>query len=78
MSWPWSEYQWTRGALVLPTSENVSRFYATAREPHRGVFFAGDGISPVPGWIQGAAYSSLETVEQILDSSLGGPEEETE
>lgn len=69
--WSWRRYEWTRGAVVLPTSGNVSRYFAQARAPHRGVFFAGCGISFAPGWIQGAAYSALYALEHIQRSALG-------
>ena len=69
--WSWRKYEWTRGAVVLPTPGNVCEYFTSARTPYQGIFFAGCGISFAPGWIQGAAYSSLYALEHIQRTALG-------
>lgn len=73
-TWHWNAKPWFKGALVLPTPGNVSKFYAAARRPDGQVFFAGEHLSPEPGWIQGALFSSLFAVQQILAAALGEEE----
>lgn len=70
-AWSWRDAYWARGAFALPAPGTVGRHLLKARAPHRGIFFAGDGLSPAPGWIQGAAYSALYALEHIQRTLLG-------
>ncbi len=76
-TWNWNDNRnqakWAKGPFALPTPGNVGRFYQAARTPDRGVFFAGDHLSPEPGWIQGSLLSSLFSIQQLL-LTVGGTE----
>jgi|GEM_PF-5212623 len=73
--WYWNDPQqarWAKGPFALPEPRNISRYYQAARRPDGDVYFAGDHLSPEPGWIQGSLLSSLLTTQQLLLSAIGG------
>lgn len=70
-TWYWNQQEWAKGPFVLPVPDNVGKFFQTARLPEGKVFFAGDHLSPEPGWIQGSLFSSLWALQQILQSAVG-------
>ena len=78
-TWHWDDKPFVRGAVTVPAPLDVSRFYRDARSPYCSIFFAGDHLSPDPGWIQGSAYSALYAVEHIQRTLLGrGEPKETD
>lgn len=70
-TWYWNQKEWAKGPFVLPAPGIVGKFFQTARRPEGRIFFAGDHLSPEPGWIQGSLFSSLRALQQILQSAVG-------
>lgn len=68
-TWYWNDQPLAGGPFALPEPRDVSRLYRVAREPDRGIHFAGDHLSPEPGWIQGSLYSSLWSLERLLEGA---------
>jgi len=64
----WDEYQWSRGAYGHPLPYELELNFPAALRPEGAVHFAGEHLSPEPGWIQGAIYSALSTVLELVKS----------
>jgi len=62
----WNEDQWSRAAWGFVGFENL--FTAPANEGR--IYFAGEHLSPLYSWIQGALATSLNAVKQIEEGSV--------
>jgi monoamine oxidase len=60
----WSEDEWARGAWAFAGLENLLLF----NTPDGRIHFAGEHLSLLPSWMQGALSSSALAVKQILES----------
>ncbi len=61
----WDEYPFAKGAFAVGDTGSFELF-ADAIRPEGTMHFAGEHASRVPGWIQGAAVSSLRAVEEMV------------
>ena len=63
----WNENLWTRGALPFytPEQKRLFSFVMTLPEYDNRVFMAGDQISPVHRWMQGALQSGMIAANQL-------------
>jgi monoamine oxidase len=65
-SWIWAEDPWTRGAYTTWEKGDMTRMYHELRRPEGRIHFAGEHVSPWPGWIQGALHSRIRAAREIL------------
>lgn len=70
-TWYWNKHRWARGPFALPLPGHLGSYYQAGLRPDAGVYFAGDHLSAVPGWIQGSLFSSLWSLEQQLRAATG-------
>ncbi|HEX7294770.1 MAG TPA: FAD-dependent oxidoreductase, partial [Pyrinomonadaceae bacterium] len=57
----WTEDEWSRGAWAFVGFND----FASAQEPEGRIHFAGEHLSPVFSWMQGAIMSALRAVKEI-------------
>lgn len=62
----WTEDEWSRGAWGFVGLDDL----LTAPAPDGRVYFAGEHLSPLYSWIQGAVSSALKAVKEIDELSL--------
>ncbi len=62
----WDEHRWSMGAYAHPLPYGLEMDFPAALRPEGSVHFAGEHLSPEPGWIQGAIYSALTTVLELV------------
>lgn len=62
----WDEHRWTMGAFAELEAGDMTDYFQDALKPEGGMHFAGEHLSPLPGWIQGAMYSGLRAVEEMV------------
>lgn len=60
----WSEDEWARGAWGLASVDTLTLF----AKPEGRIHFAGEHLSLMPSWMQGALISSAHAVKQIHES----------
>ena len=65
-SMAWDQYPFAVGAFSSPNPKDIQRFFPGASQPAGRLFFAGEHLSPYPTWIQGALWSALQAVMQIV------------
>lgn len=63
----WNQHLWSRGALTFFSPEQKSLFSCTMTMPEydNKVFMAGDHVSPVHRWMQGALQSGMIAANQL-------------
>ena len=66
----WDTWPWTLGGYGDLAPMDLTDYYADAARPAGRIYFAGEHISPFPGWIQGAVYSALLAVKDIVTCLL--------
>jgi len=66
--WAWSEQRFTRAAYAEWTPGALSRLYPHMATPVGRLHFAGEHISPWPGWIQGALHSGLRAAREVNEA----------
>ncbi|MEM1117521.1 MAG: NAD(P)/FAD-dependent oxidoreductase [Bacteroidota bacterium] len=62
----WHEDEWAGGAHQLAQPGQFEAHFHAAMRPEGRVYFAGEHVSPWPGWIQGALHSGLRAVAEII------------
>lgn len=62
----WDEHPHTLGAYAHPMPYDLESVFPAALKPEANLYFAGEHLSPDPGWIQGALYSSLSSVLDMV------------
>jgi monoamine oxidase len=62
----WDEHRWSKGAYAHPMPYGLEMDFPAALRPEGAVYFAGEHLSAEPGWIQGAIYSALATVLDLV------------
>jgi len=65
VSWCWSEAPWARGAFSVHAPGQLTAFNTIAARPEGRIYFAGEHLSPWPGWMQGALASGLKTAHEV-------------
>jgi monoamine oxidase len=65
ISWCWSEAPWARGAFALHTPGQLTSLYPVGTRPEGRIHFAGEHLSPWPGWMQGALASGLRVAREV-------------
>lgn len=64
----WDENKWSTGAFTHFAPSDTDWYYQAGIKPEGRLHFAGEHLSPAPGWIQGALMSSLRAVLEIVKS----------
>lgn len=62
----WEQNRWSGGAYADLLPSDLTDYYQNGIIPEGNVHFAGEHLSPFPGWIQGAIYSSLRALAEML------------
>ncbi len=62
----WDQYPFAAGAFSSPSPNDLQMFFPGASQPAGRLFFAGEHLSPYSTWIQGALWSGLQAVMQIV------------
>jgi monoamine oxidase len=60
----WSEDEWARGAWAFVGLGGLMMF----GKPEGRIHFAGEHLSVMPSWMQGALSSSAQAIKQIHES----------
>jgi monoamine oxidase len=68
-SYSWDEDPWARGAYAWFRPGELARFLPVTRRQQGRVLFAGDALSCLPGWMQGALESGLLAAQAINEAS---------
>ena len=66
----WDEFPWTKGAVGVNPTGDLTKYYQDGRKPEKRLFFAGEHISIAPAWIQGALESSLSATLEMLKQDI--------
>ncbi|MDJ0727954.1 MAG: NAD(P)/FAD-dependent oxidoreductase [Prochloraceae cyanobacterium] len=64
----WDENKWSAGAFTHFAPSDTDWYYRSGLKPEGRLYFAGEHLSPAPGWIQGAIFSSLQAVFEMVKS----------
>ncbi|MBW4550129.1 MAG: FAD-dependent oxidoreductase [Aphanocapsa sp. GSE-SYN-MK-11-07L] len=62
----WDQHPFAAGAFASPSPIDLQMFFPGASQPAGRLFFAGEHLSPYTTWIQGALWSALQAVMQIV------------
>ncbi len=62
----WTDDRWSRGAFAVSYPGQMTRWGTRGWEPEGRIHFAGEHVSPWPGWMEGALWSAERTVQEIL------------
>lgn len=65
-SMAWDQYPYTAGAFSSSLPCELQAFFPEVGQPDGKIFFAGEHLSPYPTWVQGALWSGLQAVKQIV------------
>jgi monoamine oxidase len=65
VSWPSIPY--SLGSFANTHLESVQAAYKQLHQPEENIFFAGDYLSQIVGWQEGAALSARRVVAEIAD-----------
>lgn len=63
---PWERNPWSLAAFAITTPGLLSKYFDALKQRSGNVYFAGEHVSILPGWIQGALESSLREVHRML------------
>jgi monoamine oxidase len=61
----WHKDPWTRGALGLPNPGQITGILIDAEKPEGRIHFAGEHLSRLQGWMQGALESGLRAAGEV-------------
>ncbi len=61
----WHKDPWTRGALGLPAPGQITGMLIDAEKPEGRIHFAGEHLSRLQGWMQGALESGLRAAGEV-------------
>lgn len=65
-SMAWDQNPYAVGAFSSTYPHDLQMFFPGVSQPANRLFFAGEHLSPYPTWIQGALWSALQAVEQMV------------
>jgi len=66
----WHKDPWTQGALGLPGPGQITGILIDAEKPEGRIHFAGEHLSRLQGWMQGALESGLRAVQEVHSAAL--------
>lgn len=72
VSMAWDQHPYAAGAFSSSYPFDLQTFFPEVGQPAGRLFFAGEHLSPYPTWIQGALWSALQAVKQIVVSKEFG------
>ena len=61
----WDDEEWTRGAYAWFKPGQMESFLPHFAKPEGRVYFAGDHLSPWPGWMNGALQSGNRAAREV-------------
>jgi monoamine oxidase len=64
-SYSWVSDPWVLGAAAEFKAGQLSKYYATLRQPEGRIHFAGEHTSPWNGWMNGGLESGHRVAEEI-------------
>jgi len=62
----WTDEPWSRGAFAVSYPGQMTSWGTKGWDPEGRIHFAGEHVSPWPGWMEGALWSAERTVQEIL------------
>nr|TFG55401.1 MAG: FAD-dependent oxidoreductase [Hyphomicrobiales bacterium] len=62
----WTNDPWSRGAFAVSYPGQMTRWGTIGWNPEGRIHFAGEHVSPWPGWMEGALWSAERAVQEIL------------
>lgn len=65
----WDEDPWIRGAFATFHPGDYERFYRHLRRQEGRLHFAGEHVSPWPGWMQGALHSGIRAAREVNEGT---------
>lgn len=65
VSLAWDEDPWTRGAYATYHPGDYARFYHHLARPEGRIHFAGEHVSPWPGWMLGALHTGVRAAQEV-------------
>jgi monoamine oxidase len=65
----WHKDPWVKGALGLPGPGQMTGILVDADKPEGRIHFAGEHLSRLQGWMQGALESGLRAVREVHEAA---------
>jgi monoamine oxidase len=65
----WHQDPWTKGALGLPGPGQITGILVNAEQPEGRIHFAGEHLSRLQGWMQGALESGLRAMREVHEAA---------
>lgn len=62
----WTTEPWSKGAFAVSYPGQITKWGTAAWVPEGRLHFAGEHVSPWPGWMEGALWSAERVVQEIL------------
>jgi monoamine oxidase len=62
----WTDDLWSKGAFAVSHPGQMTRWGEKAWTPEGRIHFAGEHVSPWPGWMEGALWSAERAVQELL------------
>jgi len=66
----WHKDPWTQGALGLPGPGQITGILVDAEKPEGRIHFAGEHLSRLQGWMQGALESGLRAMQEVHTAAV--------
>ena len=64
-SYAWDDDRWARGDFSYFKPGQIRQFFPHIQRPEGRIYFAGDTIGGIPGYVEGAMRSARVAAEQI-------------
>lgn len=64
----WDEDEWARGAAAWFRPGQMNAFLPHLARPEGRIHFAGEHVSPWPGWMQGALFSGIRAAREVHEA----------
>lgn len=68
----WHRVPWTNGCHGMWTEESRAKHYKNLCEIDGRIVMAGEHVSHIPAWLEGAALSAMDAVERLHKRVMGG------
>jgi len=62
----WTEERWSKGAFAVTYPGQLTQWWSHMAAPEGRLHFAGEHVSPWPGWMEGAVWSAERATQEIL------------
>ena len=69
----WDADPWTKGAYAYFAPGQMTKYLPVFQQPEGRLYFAGDYMSLLPGWIEGAFRSGRQAAAGVASASGGNP-----